>query len=139
MGDNIKEAARRPPAVEFGIATQALGMDGFFVSTYGDIDLVTAPELETELLDAAHSGARQVVVDLTEATFFDSSGVHALMRAGERLHSTGLQFAIVCGNHVIKRILEITGVDQIFPVHATIENAIGPIGAPEPSPGGVYA
>jgi len=139
VGNNIKEAARRSAPFEFGIATQALGMDRFLVSAHGDVDLVTAPELETELLDTAHSGARQVVVDLTEATFFDSSGAHALMRAGERLQSTGLQFAIVCGNHVIKSILEITGIDQIFPVHATIDNAIGPIGAPEGSPGGVYA
>jgi anti-sigma B factor antagonist len=108
--------------VEFGVATQVLGMRTCLVSAYGDVDPVTAPEFEREVLETVHTGARRVVVDLTSATFFDSSAVRALVRAGERLQSDGLQFGIVCGNPNIKRVLEITGADQTFQVHAAIES-----------------
>ncbi len=127
MGDNLKSANGRPPTAEFGVATCGLGSGRFFVSVYGDVDLLTAPELETELSDTAQrADASHVVVDLTETTFFDSSGVHAVVRAGERLHSRGLQLAIVCGSSVINSVLRITGVDQTFPVHETIESALAP-------------
>jgi anti-sigma B factor antagonist len=115
--------------VEFGVASQALGRGTFFVSAYGEVDLVTAPELETELTQVIHRGARRVVVDLTEATFFDSSGVHALVRAGGWLQSSGLQFGVVCANPRITRVLEITGVDQAFGIHATVEDAVSPSSA----------
>jgi anti-sigma B factor antagonist len=126
VNSRVKPADPGSPDVAFGVAVHAFGRGTFVVSTYGDVDLATAPELEQELLETVDEGARQVVVDLTATTFFDSSGVHALMRAGDWLQSRGLQFGIVCANPRIRRILEITGIDQAVGVHATIETAIGP-------------
>jgi anti-sigma B factor antagonist len=131
---SVKATGLGSPEVEFGMAIQAFGLGTFIVSAYGDVDLVTAAELETELLETVHDGARRVVVDLTETTFFDSSGVHAVVRCGELLQSSGVQFGVVCANPRIKRILEITGIDHTFGVHATIEDAISPSRAPETSP-----
>jgi hypothetical protein len=68
--------------LEFGVATRACDSETFVVSAHGDVDPVTAPELERELLEAVQLGARRVVVDLTETTFFDSSAIHALIRSG---------------------------------------------------------
>jgi anti-sigma B factor antagonist len=119
--------------VEFAMALQSFGTGTYLVSAHGDVDSTTAPELETELLETVDSGAHRVVVDLTEATFLDSSGVHVLVRTGERLQSSGPQLGIVCGPYV-KRILEITGVDRAFQIHDTIENAISPRLAAEMSP-----
>jgi anti-sigma B factor antagonist len=126
VNSSVKAADPASPDVAFGVAVHAFGRGTFIVSAYGDVDLVTAPELEQELLETVNEGARRIVVDLTGTTFFDSSGVHALMRTGDRLQSRGLQFGIVCANPRIKRILEITGIDQAVGIHATIENAIGP-------------
>ncbi len=134
--------------VEFGVAIQTFGRGTFIVSAYGDVDLVTARELETELLETVDDGARRVVVDLTETTFLGSGGIHALVRAGESLQSSGLQFGIVCASPGIKRILEITGIDHTFGIHATIEDAVGPSRTPvmppvvvplQPRAGGLYA
>jgi anti-sigma B factor antagonist len=110
--------------IRFGVATRACDTETFGVSVRGDVDLVTAPELEQELLEAAQPGARRVVVDLTEAAFFGSSAIHALMRSGERLRTSGLQFGLACGNPNIRKVLEIAGVDQAFQIHSTIEQAI---------------
>ena len=126
MESSVKAAHPASPDVEFGVAVQTFGGGTFIVSTYGDVDLVTAPELEQELLEAVNEGARHVVVNLTKTTFFDSSGVHVLVRTGDRLESRGVRFGIVCANPRIKRILEITGIDRAVGIHDTIESAIGP-------------
>ena len=95
----------------------------FGVVVRGDVD-PAASELEQELLAAVPLEARRVVVDLTEATYFDSSAIHALMRGGERLLASGLQFGVACSNANIRKVLEITGVDQRFQIYATIEQAV---------------
>jgi anti-sigma B factor antagonist len=115
----------------FGIAIRAWDSETVVFSTYGDIDAVTAPELEQELLEAAQLGARRVVVDLTEATFFDSSAIHALTRSEKRFQAIDLQLDIVCGSRQTKKVLEITGVSRALPIHATIQQAISHKPAPD--------
>ena len=97
----------------------------FVVSVCGEIDRSTAPKLEQELFGAAVLGARCVVVDLTEVTFFDSRAVHAVVRSSQRLHASGTRLEIVSGNRLVNRVLEITAVDQIFQIPPTLARAIG--------------
>jgi anti-sigma B factor antagonist len=106
----------------FRVATRACDAETFGVSVRGDVDLVTAADVELELLASAQLGARRVLVDLTETTFIDSSGIHVLVTGGERLVASGLQFGLVCGPNV-KKVLEIVGVDRMFQIHSTIEQA----------------
>jgi anti-sigma B factor antagonist len=106
----------------FGVATRACDAETLGVCVRGDVDLVTAAEVERELLAAAELGARRILVDLTETTFIDSSAIRVLVTGGERLVSSGLQFGLVCGPSV-RRVLEIVGVDRMFQAHSTLEQA----------------
>ena len=117
MGGRVEADSNR-----FGVATRACEAETFGVSVGGDVDLVTAAEVERELLAAAQLGARRVLVDLTETTFIDSSAIHALVTGGERLLESGLQFGLVCGPNV-RRVLETVGVDRMFKIHSTLEQA----------------
>jgi anti-anti-sigma factor len=90
----------------------------------GDIDAPEAAELESTLLGQIDA-ASLVVVDLGGAAHFGSRGLTALLRTqdaaarrGTRLHvSTG-------GRRHIRRPLEITGIDAIVPVFATVTDAL---------------
>lgn len=106
---------------EFRVGTRACDAETFVVFAQGDVDCVTAPELEQELLETVQLGASRVLVDLTEATYFDSSAIHALMRARERLQARGLELAVVCSNPTVRKIFEITGVDRAVRIHSAIE------------------
>jgi anti-anti-sigma factor len=83
------------------------------VAVRGELDLATAPELETVLLERLDAG-EDVVLDLRELEFMDSSGLRVLVTAHARATDGGPRFAIVRpppGSEVA-RILDIAGVDQ---------------------------
>lgn len=111
--------------IRFGVESRAVDRETVVVSVHGDVDLVTAPGLDKELLEAAVLGARRVLVDLTETTFFDSSAIHVLVRGVERLRSTGVPVGVVCGNPRVMKVLQITGDDQNLRIFPTVEQAKG--------------
>jgi anti-anti-sigma factor len=83
------------------------------VAIRGELDLATAPELETALLERLDAG-EDVVLDLRDLQFMDSSGLRVLITAHARAADGGPQFAIVrprVGSEVA-RILDIAGVEQ---------------------------
>jgi anti-sigma B factor antagonist len=89
------------------------------ISVYGELDALTAPEL-TDAIDALDGSALQVVVDLSELSFIDSSGLHTLMRA----RPGGRPISVVCPNGNISRLLEIVKADRMLRVYKQLDDLI---------------
>ena len=66
------------------------------VSVTGEVDMATAPEFEQTLLGAADSGTEQVIVDLTGCSYFDSTGLKALLATRRHLDPMNRRLSIVC-------------------------------------------
>jgi anti-sigma B factor antagonist len=89
----------------------APGEDGVAVALKGEIDLSNADELE-HLLDAViRSGAPLVTLDLAELTFLDSTGLKCFVNAARRATEAGSQLLIVNPTNMVRRVLQISGVD----------------------------
>jgi anti-sigma B factor antagonist len=108
--------------MEFAVTSHRTGPESWLIALRGEVDLYTAPAFKTELLSAVESGANNVIVDLSETTFFDSTALGVVLIARKRLRNGG-QICIISGDRNITRIFEITGLDQIFAIFATIELA----------------
>ena len=67
--------------MDFRVATADLGKDASSVVVTGEVDLSTAPELKELLTGVIDGGARFVLVDLSDATFIDSTTLGVLMGA----------------------------------------------------------
>lgn len=80
----------------------------------GAVDLFAAHELKRRLLEAVDGGAREIILDLTNTDFLDSTGLGALLTAHKRLTARGGQLVIVPGHPNVGRVFEITGLDSIF-------------------------
>ena len=97
--------------------------DGYTVVwAHGEIDMATAPDLTQELSEAVRAHPCRVIVDLTQVTFMDSTGFSALVRA--RAEGNG-ELRLVGASGMVCEVLRITGLEEVFPVHSTIEEAIG--------------
>lgn len=95
------------------------------ITLSGEHDLHTAPELSQRLEVTIDEGV-PVVVDLSSAAFIDSSILGAVLDARRRAHEKGLGFCIALsdGAQPVRRVLEVTGLDSILPVHPTRAVAI---------------
>ena len=100
--------------------------DVVVVVVEGEHDIYTAPTLRERLGEALERGGG-VVVDLTAATFVDSSVLGALLDARRRAHDAGQGFVVCIGEKVepgVRRILDITGLVPVLPVVNGREEAI---------------
>ena len=94
------------------------------IALTGEVDLYTAPEFKQQLLDVIAQGASHVVVDLTDTTFIDSTTLGVLVGGVKRLRPAGGSLALVCTDDNITKIFEITGLDRVFPIHSSREEAL---------------
>jgi anti-sigma B factor antagonist len=110
--------------MEFGVTSADLGDGIATVGVAGEVDLYTAPRLKQALVTTIDGGSRKVLVDLSQATFIDSTTLGVLMGAVKRLRPAGGELAIACSDPNIRRIFEITLLDRIFAIYGSPDEAI---------------
>ena len=91
----------------------------------GEHDLGTVPRVREALVSAAADG-KSVIVDLSSATFVDSSILGALLEARRAAHDSDRGFAVACSGEAepVRRVLEVTGLAEELPVHPNREAAV---------------
>jgi anti-sigma B factor antagonist len=95
------------------------------IGVRGEIDLETAPLLRKALQPVLEDRAGAVVVDLSEVTFMDSTGVHVLVESAERLDRQNRRFAAVCcEGGPVHRVLALVGLVERIAVHRSRESAV---------------
>ncbi len=93
----------------------------------GEHDIYTAPSLRDRLEEALAAGPAGVIVDLSGATFLDSSILGALLEARRQAIERGVGYVVCLGDTPepgVERILEITGLVPVFPVVRSREDAL---------------
>ena len=109
---------------EFAITEQPIDGERHVLAVRGEIDLFTAPELKQVLAESIEGGRIRIIVDLTDTTFLDSTALGVLIGAVKRLRSRDGALAIVNIDENIAKTFEITGLDQIFTIVPTRDEAI---------------
>ena len=123
--------------MNFDIQTEQLSPEAYVISLSGEVDLYTAPELKAALLRLVAEGPTRIVVDLSGATFVDSTTLGVLLGAVKRLRLIGGELVLVCADLNIRRILSITLLDRAFTIYDTLQEALAePPPAPLASPQG---
>ena len=82
------------------------------VALEGEIDLATVPEAERLITEAEAGNPGRLVIDLSQVTFMDSSGLRVLLTAHRRAEEDGRSFALVKGSDTVNRLLEVTGLAE---------------------------
>jgi anti-sigma B factor antagonist len=82
------------------------------VELTGELDLASSAALEEELIRVIESDVDQVIVDLRELEFMDSTGLSTLVKAHQRAEESGRRFALVRGSQQVQRLLSLTGVAE---------------------------
>ena len=75
--------------MNFHIEDQAIDDSTHVIELGGEVDLYTAPEFKERMVELIESGKKQIVVDLSKATFIDSTTLGVLVGGVKRLRPTG--------------------------------------------------
>jgi anti-sigma B factor antagonist len=94
------------------------------VAASGEFDLHAAPALRQLLDQLAELGQVDLVVDLSEVTFIDSTTIGVLTGRLGSLRATGGSMRLVCSNSNVVRTVEVAGVMRYFDVYLTLSDAL---------------
>lgn len=101
-------------------------LDGYtIVWAHGEIDIATTPQLMQQLAAAVGAHRCRVIVELTYVTFMDSTGLNALVLARRRALAGSGELRLVGACGMVRKVLRMTGLEKVFPLHSTIEESIG--------------
>jgi anti-sigma B factor antagonist len=96
------------------------------LAAVGELDLYTAPRLRDEVLAAIDGGARQVAIDLNGVGFIDSTGLGILVACLKRLREQDGRMVLVAPeSSPLRRLLSLTGLEQVLPTHTALADAVG--------------
>lgn len=90
----------------------------------GEVDVYTAPEVKKNIISLLEQGERHVIVNLTAVDYLDSTALGVLIGGLKRLREHDGTLDLICPNPRIRRIFEITGLDKIFDIYDTEEEAL---------------
>jgi anti-sigma B factor antagonist len=109
--------AGRVRHVELRVSSRSQG-GHTIVALAGEIDLYTAPRLQSELT-AAMRGEQpaRIVVDMSAVEFCDSTGMNVLLAAHRQASEQGGDLALAAPRAAVRKILEVTGLGSVFTVH----------------------
>ena len=98
------------------------GSDRYVITVTGEVDLATSPDLDVAIIAAIESGTPSVAIDLTDVSFMDSSGLGVIVRGLKRCREADKDLDLVITNERVLKVFGITGLDQVIPIHASIED-----------------
>lgn len=98
--------------------------DALVFSLRGTLDVATSPSVRAALIEAAENGKHEIIVDLSQVEFLDSTGLGALIGAHRRALEKNGRVRLVCTDGPIQRLLNITGLMKSFAVYTTLEAAL---------------
>jgi anti-sigma B factor antagonist len=105
------------------------------VSAPAKVDARNAGDVLACLLSVIREGPATLIVDLTATAFCDSAGLNSLVQAFRRAGASGIEMRLAVGGPAVRRILEVTGIDQLIGTYPSVPaSLIGRQGPPEAQP-----
>jgi anti-anti-sigma factor len=81
----------------------------------GELDLASAPLLEQQIERLCDEGATELLLDLSQLAFMDSTGLRVILNSAEVCQRHGCELSLTPGTPAVQRVFEITGVLELLP------------------------
>ncbi len=109
---------------------QSLDESVELLAVSGELDMSNSSELRRRVEKAVRQGRGRVVIDLGGLTHMDSSGLAALIDSHQLAEARGGRVALVITSESVRRTVEVRGLDRLFTIAASREEALVAISRP---------
>ena len=93
------------------------------VAVGGEIDVYTAPKLRDKITELVAAGNYDILVDMEEVEFLDSTGLGVLVGGLKKVRAHDGSLELVCNQDRLLKIFRITGLDSVFDIYDTVDAA----------------
>lgn len=93
------------------------------ISLYGDVDMQYSPQAREQILNSLNK-KQHVLVDLSNVTYIDSSGVASLVEGYQLAKNKKLEFGLIGVSNKAMQVLKLARLDQVFEIHANIDERV---------------
>jgi len=90
----------------------------------GEVDAYTCARLREAMIEAIEDGGANLVVDMKNVEYIDSSGLGTLVGGLKRVSERQGTIAVVCTNPQIRKVFDITGLVKVFPIYGSEDDAV---------------
>ncbi|GLY88293.1 STAS domain-containing protein [Actinoallomurus iriomotensis] len=90
----------------------------------GELDIASTSALQDRITSVLDDTVMPLIIDLSDVSFCDASGLRMLVTVRRRAHDRGRAMALSGPRPNVRRLLRITGFDQTFPIHSTLTQAV---------------
>ena len=95
---------------------ERIGDGTIVIELAGDLDMATEDLVRDALANAAAQRPERLVIDLSDLSFIDSSGIRLMVVAHQRFSDGGgTTLEIRPGNRSVQRVFEVTQLDEVLP------------------------
>jgi anti-sigma B factor antagonist len=94
------------------------------VAVSGELDIVSGPRLRDALDEVMAGSPGRLVIDLTDVSFLDSSGLGVLVAARKKVRAWSGDVVLVRPVPIVARVLEVTGLSAAFPAYESVPLAV---------------
>jgi len=95
------------------------------IAPNGDIDLASSPALREQLRALVESARKQIVVNLQNVPYMDSSGVATLVELLQSCRRKEVDLVLCSLNERVLSVFQIARLDGVFRITPTLEEAVG--------------
>ncbi len=88
------------------------------------IDSPLSPELKSEFVTLNAEGVKNIIVDLSEVKYVDSSGLSALLVGNRIFNEDGGIFILAALNDHVMKLIKISQLNNVLNLLPTVEEAI---------------
>jgi len=94
-------------------------------SVGGEIDVYTAPKLRDKITELVGDGHHQLVIDMENVDFLDSTGLGVLVGGLKKVRAHEGSMELICSQDRLLKIFRITGLAKVFTIHESESAALG--------------
>ncbi|HMQ54500.1 MAG TPA: STAS domain-containing protein [Anaerolineae bacterium] len=109
------------------ISTKAVSPSVSTVTFSGALNARSAEEAKQVFRNLVDQGVKQVVVDLHDVPFIDSSGLAALVSGLKTLGGESANLKLAAPQSQARLLFELTMFDRVFEIHESLDDALGNI------------
>ena len=110
--------------MDLALEVRAISPTRAVIAARGRLNAMTAPAMKTRIRELIDEGRTEIVCDLSEVSFLDSSGLSALVSGLKATRERGGFLKLAGANEQVARIFKLTMLDRVFEMYASADAAL---------------